>query len=786
MDEVEPPSPTSLALQSLNMSRDDLARHTYQMRSFLQTSAASLHVLAANEPATHVPPPTTVHPSIATATNDTRPSLDMVLEATQKKRKDSRRDRKQGDATSPRSSTQSIRNTSSRPSSVCSSFQVCSISLPFFSLDSLQQQSRSQDVFYSRPASTAPSFRRSASFSSQTSITIKRDEDEEESRVPALTPIKQQRPLNAIPPQIVIPSSSSPTYEGTASSPVDPRTPYRPPIHLMQGSNGRAVKGRLPANSVSSPAPVSSPNGELGYPFTLPSGPRLTSKPHYSYAALIGQALMSSPKGRLSLNQIYTWISLAYPYFKRGESGWQNSIRHNLSLNGCFVKIKRDDGEKGKGSWWAIREGDEMCFSGGGFQRQGRANGRKRKGKEETLEDPPTAGYPESEPEDDGASPKKKRKAALAKSASSPTQQGNVLFAYPPPPSNTAGPSFSKSRSKSAKGPVYAPPGGADPNAKITTFNGVNVHGHPLAHLLEAAALNPAFQATLANGAQYDTLSSPKGPRLRTLQASDLSSSPRDHHGMPYEHEEDVHEPEEAQQDIGDGSVRHPSLLQLVQLHRAASVHSFASTNSLMNDPADEDDDNSEHDQIPVLEPPHMTQSMASALGQPFEMDTTRSSSPNSSPLSAAPTSLASSSSSSSASLSLQPGFTFVPPAKKSKRSSAEGVYIKEEPYEDEDGFTLPRAKLSNVYHDEVMSFHYYIMSCANRLTVGSPLNVATTHKWHVFIISHFQLPHKIRKCCSLQISFSSKQCIGPTNCILLACPFHRRCDRLALTCLGV
>ncbi|KIO34123.1 hypothetical protein M407DRAFT_44130, partial [Tulasnella calospora MUT 4182] len=76
--------------------------------------------------------------------------------------------------------------------------------------------------------------------------------------------------------------------------------------------------------------------------------------PHYSYAALIGQALMSSPTKRLSLNQIYTWISMAYPYFKRGEAGWQNSIRHNLSLNGCFVKIKRDDGEKGKGSWWSI------------------------------------------------------------------------------------------------------------------------------------------------------------------------------------------------------------------------------------------------------------------------------------------------------------------------------------------------------------------------------------------------------------------------------------------------
>ncbi|KDQ13107.1 hypothetical protein BOTBODRAFT_74583, partial [Botryobasidium botryosum FD-172 SS1] len=81
--------------------------------------------------------------------------------------------------------------------------------------------------------------------------------------------------------------------------------------------------------------------------------------PACSYASLIGQAILASPIKRLTLNQIYTYISLAYPFYKRGQSGWQNSIRHNLSLNGCFTKTKREDGEKGKGSWWMINPEDE-------------------------------------------------------------------------------------------------------------------------------------------------------------------------------------------------------------------------------------------------------------------------------------------------------------------------------------------------------------------------------------------------------------------------------------------
>ncbi|MCJ1394186.1 hypothetical protein MMC18_007064 [Xylographa bjoerkii] len=86
------------------------------------------------------------------------------------------------------------------------------------------------------------------------------------------------------------------------------------------------------------------------------------SKPPYSYAALIGMSIMRAPNRRLTLAQIYKWISDTFSHYRATEAGWQNSIRHNLSLNKAFIKQERPKDDPGKGNYWAIEPGMEIQF----------------------------------------------------------------------------------------------------------------------------------------------------------------------------------------------------------------------------------------------------------------------------------------------------------------------------------------------------------------------------------------------------------------------------------------
>ncbi|KAL8673327.1 MAG: hypothetical protein Q9168_002251 [Polycauliona sp. 1 TL-2023] len=83
-------------------------------------------------------------------------------------------------------------------------------------------------------------------------------------------------------------------------------------------------------------------------------------KPAIPYAVMITQAILSTPEDCLPLNKIYDYIMANYAYYRHLATNWQNSIRHNLSLNPNFEKVPRGPNDPGKGMKWRLVEGKKQ------------------------------------------------------------------------------------------------------------------------------------------------------------------------------------------------------------------------------------------------------------------------------------------------------------------------------------------------------------------------------------------------------------------------------------------
>ena len=93
-------------------------------------------------------------------------------------------------------------------------------------------------------------------------------------------------------------------------------------------------------------------------------------KPPYSYISLTAMAIWNNHEKMCTLAEIYKFIMDNFPYYRKNTQRWQNSLRHNLSFNDCFIKIPRRPDRPGKGAYWTMHPAALNMFENGSFLRR--------------------------------------------------------------------------------------------------------------------------------------------------------------------------------------------------------------------------------------------------------------------------------------------------------------------------------------------------------------------------------------------------------------------------------
>ncbi|CAF1320868.1 unnamed protein product, partial [Didymodactylos carnosus] len=147
-------------------------------------------------------------------------------------------------------------------------------------------------------------------------------------------------------------------------------------------------------------------------------------KPNQSYLEIIAEAILQAPNRMMQLYEIYAYFQRKSPYFAENvNKSWKNSVRHNLSLNDCFMKASR--GYNGKGHYWRIHPLAESDFEQGRFRRPRQRQQIRQWQHQQLLQ-------------------RQQQQARLSTSTQSPYyshlnfQPSSMLTSPPPPPYNTS------------------------------------------------------------------------------------------------------------------------------------------------------------------------------------------------------------------------------------------------------------------------------------------------------------------------------------------------------------
>lgn len=154
--------------------------------------------------------------------------------------------------------------------------------------------------------------------------------------------IPKQEPM--VPVSIPVSISAQPLPQASSPQPMDSSSAASPSIEKTP--SGGARRSRVTDKAV---LPISADiarNREFYRTNDV--------RPPYTYASLIRQAIMESPDCQLTLNEIYTWFTETFAYFRRNAATWKNAVRHNLSLHKCFQRVEQNV----KGAVWTVDDSE--------------------------------------------------------------------------------------------------------------------------------------------------------------------------------------------------------------------------------------------------------------------------------------------------------------------------------------------------------------------------------------------------------------------------------------------
>ena len=90
---------------------------------------------------------------------------------------------------------------------------------------------------------------------------------------------------------------------------------------------------------------------------------RVKNKPNLSYASMIVLAIDSVPERQMTAREIFVYMQKQWPNaFRSWQVSWKNSVRHNLSMNDCFAKVKKEAGKKALGHKWTLTGEWQVMF----------------------------------------------------------------------------------------------------------------------------------------------------------------------------------------------------------------------------------------------------------------------------------------------------------------------------------------------------------------------------------------------------------------------------------------